>query len=122
MNRQHATNILAIHGVADAGRLIAHKSTKAYDVWVWENGITKRMHKVKRAAEFGWIPDYRIANHGKAKQAVATYYFALDNKFPDNWRGLDEDMLALLRVAEAIVQNETDEWRARRRASLRVVQ
>lgn len=75
MKRARATLLLSIFGVEDAGELIAHKRCKGFEIWVWENGVTK----CQEFREFGWIPDYITKRDGWRKNRVATFYFALDN-------------------------------------------
>lgn len=105
-----------------AGHLIAHKKVKAYEVWVWEGGVTKVMGRRR----MGWHPDYAKEERGAAKRRVAPFYFALANSLPlvtDSW---NPETWGRFRCAEAIRDQERNEERRlsqaiRRRAAFHIV-
>lgn len=117
MNSAEASKILG----NPAGHMIAHKKIKAYEVWVWEGGVTKVMGN----RQFGWHPDYKHSTHADEKVKVPTFYFALDNRLPIVHDGWCTETWERYREAIKIVEAETraaKETPEARRAAFRVVE
>lgn len=77
INDMTETEATALIGT-ESGKVIAFKQTKAYSVWVFENGVAKVMGKRR----FGWQLTYDIPAIYRCedKNVAGGYYFALDNK------------------------------------------